>query len=181
MLPVTLSADTRKPARLRIVASALSLPLYIALQRVGVGKGQARKEVEKAIARLKLFAIVPTANTLKHWEERMEPPLTELDEEVIATAIDNCERDPQRLIEYFIGFGIRTNLSLQRIMNSEGYQNIFGRIQIGQQGWHCNTGLIEFADYAGSFRNTTVAGQINGLELHLGVVDDPVKGRAEGQ
>ena len=33
----------------------------------------------------------------------------------------------------------------------------------------------------GSFRNTTVGGQINGLELHLGVIDDPVKGRAEVQ
>jgi hypothetical protein len=27
------------------------------------------------------------------------------------------------------------------------------------------------------FRNTTVSGQINGLELHLGVIDDPIKGR----
>jgi hypothetical protein len=32
---------------------------------------------------------------------------------------------------------------------------------------------------AGSFRNTTVSGQINGLELHFGVIDDPLKGRAE--
>jgi len=33
--------------------------------------------------------------------------------------------------------------------------------------------------HEGSFRNTTIAGQINGMELHLGVIDDPLKGRAE--
>jgi hypothetical protein len=31
----------------------------------------------------------------------------------------------------------------------------------------------------GSFRNTTIEGTINGMELHLGVVDDYAKGRAE--
>jgi hypothetical protein len=48
-------------------------------------------------------------------------------------------------------------------------------------GWQFNTNLIEFADRAGSFRNTTINGSINGMELHLGVIDDPVKGRAEAQ
>jgi predicted phage terminase large subunit-like protein len=33
----------------------------------------------------------------------------------------------------------------------------------------------------GSFRNVTVNGAVNGMELHLGVLDDPVKGRAEAQ
>jgi predicted phage terminase large subunit-like protein len=46
-------------------------------------------------------------------------------------------------------------------------------------GWACNNELIEFAGHLGSFRNTTVNGQITGLELHLGVLDDPIKGRAE--
>jgi hypothetical protein len=35
------------------------------------------------------------------------------------------------------------------------------------------------AGHAGEFRNTTVAGSINGLGFHLGVIDDPVKGRQE--
>ena len=39
--------------------------------------------------------------------------------------------------------------------------------------------LIEYAGHAGSFRNTTVEGAVNGMELHLGVIDDPIKGRAE--
>ena len=33
----------------------------------------------------------------------------------------------------------------------------------------------------GSFRATTVMGQINGMGLDLGVIDDPIKGRAEAQ
>jgi hypothetical protein len=46
-------------------------------------------------------------------------------------------------------------------------------------GWQCNTSPIEYADRFGSFRNTTTMGSINGMELHIGVIDDPVKGRME--
>jgi hypothetical protein len=42
-----------------------------------------------------------------------------------------------------------------------------------------NSNLIEYVDHVGSFRNTTVRGQITGMEQHLGVIDDFVKGRAE--
>jgi hypothetical protein len=45
--------------------------------------------------------------------------------------------------------------------------------------WQLNSGLIEFVDHFGSFRNTTVRGQITGMELNLGIIDDFVKGRAE--
>jgi hypothetical protein len=56
-------------------------------------------------------------------------------------------------------------------------KTIFERV--GEIGWMCNTNLIEYAGRAGSFRNTTINGAINGMELHLGVIDDPLKGRAE--
>ena len=39
--------------------------------------------------------------------------------------------------------------------------------------------MIEFVDHKGSFRNTTIEGAITGFRLDLGVIDDPVKGRAE--
>ncbi len=43
-----------------------------------------------------------------------------------------------------------------------------------------NSELIEFVDNKpGSFRNTTVNGQITGFLLDLGVIDDAMKGRAE--
>ena len=82
---------------------------------------------------------------------------------------------------YSEALGERTNRDVQRIMRAPNYQLLFPNTRIGEQGWVCNTELIEFAGKRGSFRNTTVEGQINGFELHLGVIDDPVKGRAEVQ
>jgi hypothetical protein len=64
-------------------------------------------------------------------------------------------------------------------MQSKAYEKVFPETKIGLDGWVLNTGLIEYAGHTGSFRNTTVAGSINGMELHFGLVDDPVKGRAE--
>jgi predicted phage terminase large subunit-like protein len=75
--------------------------------------------------------------------------------------------------------GARTNFDLQRCMRSSRYAAMFGRTRIGVPGWQCNSSLIEYAGYDGSFRNTTVQGQINGFALSLGVIDDPVKGRLE--
>jgi hypothetical protein len=33
-----------------------------------------------------------------------------------------------------------------------------------------NSELLEYRGYAGSLRNTTIEGAINGMELHLGVI-----------
>jgi predicted phage terminase large subunit-like protein len=75
--------------------------------------------------------------------------------------------------------GVRTNLDLQRILRSPNFQLAFPQTQIDQHGWICNAELIEYVGHTGSVRNTTVKGAINGMELHLGVIDDPVKGRQE--
>jgi hypothetical protein len=75
--------------------------------------------------------------------------------------------------------GNRANISLQRMLKSERYRGVFPSMLIDIPGWQCNDSLIEYAFQNGSFRNTTVNGQINGQELHLGVIDDPVKGRKE--
>jgi hypothetical protein len=75
--------------------------------------------------------------------------------------------------------GCTRNQNLQRILRSERYQQVFSNTRVGLPNWTCNSELIEYCGHAGSFRNTTVGGQVNGLELHLGVVDDPMKGRAE--
>ena len=75
--------------------------------------------------------------------------------------------------------GVRTNLEVQRTLRSPRYKAAFGRTVIGVSGWQCNTNLIEFAQYDGSFRNASVMSGITGFGLNLGVVDDPVKGRAE--
>jgi hypothetical protein len=80
---------------------------------------------------------------------------------------------------YSADLGIRTNLALQRTFVHPTYREIFPRLQAGSHGWVMNTELIEFPGFTGSFRNTTIEGAINGMSLDLGVIDDPIKGRAE--
>src|ERR1035437_1368929 len=85
---------------------------------------------------------------------------------------------------YSDDLGVRTNTELQRIYSSDAFKGIFPGTTISEahtssDKWKRNESLIEYVNRGGSFRNTTVAGHINGLELHLGVIDDPFKGRAE--
>lgn len=82
--------------------------------------------------------------------------------------------------------GVRTNMDLQRAFLSDRYQKVFPETQISSENvvsqagrFLRNSSMIEFVGKRGSFRNTTVNGQINGQELGLGVIDDPLKGRAE--
>lgn len=78
--------------------------------------------------------------------------------------------------------GERSNLRLQRIMDSKKYHDIFPT-RIPQDGVKAhsryirNMSLIEFVDQEGSFRNTTVGGTINGESMDIGILDDPIKGR----
>jgi predicted phage terminase large subunit-like protein len=87
---------------------------------------------------------------------------------------------------YSDDLGVRVNLSLQRIYDSQRYRVAFGKTRINDTNastisarWTRNSTLLEYVGFDGSFRNTTVLGPINGMGLDLGVVDDPIKGRAE--
>src|SRR4029077_5918024 len=42
-----------------------------------------------------------------------------------------------------------------------------------------NFDILEFVGHEGYFRNTTVLGSITGEALDLGMIDDPIKSRAE--
>jgi len=86
--------------------------------------------------------------------------------------------------------GIRANLWLQRLMDSQSYQNIFGRRIIPPGTLKAglpqrNREILEYVKddnntpSEGYFRNTTVMGSVTGEGLDLGVIDDPLKGRAE--
>jgi len=84
--------------------------------------------------------------------------------------------------------GVNTNNVIQRTMDDEKYRLTFPLTQLSPlQGgersgrYIRNSNLLEFIDAVGSFRNTTVEGQINGKSLDLGVIDDPIKGRQEAQ
>lgn len=71
--------------------------------------------------------------------------------------------------------GIRANRDLRRIIDSNIYKVIFPDFKIGDTR---NERFLNNSD-GGSFRNTTVQGRITGESLDLGVIDDPIKGRAE--
>jgi hypothetical protein len=74
-------------------ARRLAVLLCNALERAGVRKGEAHKQAAKALARTGVFGTTPTPHALKHWEQRMQPPLTQADERVITAAIARCGRD----------------------------------------------------------------------------------------
>src|SRR5262252_1315349 len=74
--------------------------------------------------------------------------------------------------------GVRANLRLRRIFNNPRFGGVFGSMY---EGGLQNTKLIEFgpSNDDGYFRNTTVGGSITGEGLDIGIIDDPIKGRAE--
>jgi hypothetical protein len=82
---------------------------------------------------------------------------------------------------YSDDLGVRTNNSIQRMLDSDLFKSVFPEIRLGERTeiWRRNASLLEFAGREGSFRNVTVEGAINGMELSFGVIDDPHKGRNE--
>ena len=85
--------------------------------------------------------------------------------------------------------GIRANTHLQRMWDQPKYGQCFPEFQINSTAadsnvpgrYSRNSSFIEYIGTEGSFRNTTVGGQITGQGLDLGVIDDPLKGRAEAR
>lgn len=84
--------------------------------------------------------------------------------------------------------GVRANLRLQRMYDSAAYKRIFPATRINTSNsvtvsgqYLRNREIIEYVGKKGFFRNTTVRGSITGESLDLGVVDDPIRGRADAQ
>jgi predicted phage terminase large subunit-like protein len=90
---------------------------------------------------------------------------------------------------YSDDLGVKVNMTLQRVFDSPAYRTAFAKTRLNETNvssgsatrWQRNSTLLEYVGFDGSFRNTTVMGQINGMGLDLGVIDDPMKGRAEAQ
>lgn len=81
--------------------------------------------------------------------------------------------------------GVRANLRLQRMMSSPKYARVFPETRIGTKNVVSQIGkaqrnkeIVEMVGREGYFRNTTVLGSVTGEGLGLGVIDDPIKGRA---
>jgi predicted phage terminase large subunit-like protein len=82
--------------------------------------------------------------------------------------------------------GTSANMALQKMFLDDKYALCFPHTRISRENVVTriilpkrNSHFLEFANAKGSFRNTTVNGQITGKTLDVGVVDDPIKGRAE--
>jgi predicted phage terminase large subunit-like protein len=79
--------------------------------------------------------------------------------------------------------GSRANHKLQHILTSDRFKLVFEtRINEGRSTLVRsvrNNEMIEITGANGYFRNTTVGGPITGESLDIGVIDDPIKGRAE--
>jgi hypothetical protein len=84
------------------------------------------------------------------------------------------------LATYSEELGVAANKDLQRIMTSERYVAIFGH-RLGDSGsrWLRNSNVLEYVNHHGSFRNSTIGGQITGQGFDIGMLDDPIKGRRE--
>jgi predicted phage terminase large subunit-like protein len=81
--------------------------------------------------------------------------------------------------------GTAANSHVQRTLDDERYPLVFPDTTIGTSNVVTQVGrakrnsrFIEFVGHRGSFRNTTINGQINGKTLDIGLIDDPIKGRA---
>jgi predicted phage terminase large subunit-like protein len=95
---------------------------------------------------------------------------------------------------YSDDLGQGVNVSLQRMMDGDRFKSVFGaRLPtFGRSvGGMRNNNLLEYMGehtptnptvqgaFKGSFRNTTVSGQVTGKGLDFGFIDDPIKGRRE--
>lgn len=86
---------------------------------------------------------------------------------------------------YSDALGNVANTTIQRIMDSPRYKKVFPNTTLAGGAFDNtskakrNSDILEFVGSEGSFRNTTVRGQITGLGLGLGIIDDPIKGREE--
>lgn len=82
--------------------------------------------------------------------------------------------------------GIRANLRLQRLYDSELYGEVFPATGINKSNsvtvsgqYLRNREILEYVGQEGFFRNTTVRGSITGESLDIGVIDDPIRGRQD--
>lgn len=90
---------------------------------------------------------------------------------------------------YSDSLGLVANTTLQRIMDSPRYKKVFPFTGLNAANVVTMAGRtmrnsrhLEFTGGGtGSFRNTTVNGQVTGMGLRLGIIDDPVKGRKEAR
>lgn len=93
---------------------------------------------------------------------------------------------------YSNDLGVDCNMAIQRVVDDrDKYGRVFPATlmnttnvvstAVGSGRFLRNSEVIQWVGKKGYFRNVTVEGQVSGKSLDLGVIDDPIKGRAEAQ
>jgi predicted phage terminase large subunit-like protein len=84
--------------------------------------------------------------------------------------------------------GVSANIHIQRLLDGERYRGTFPDTRIHTENVVTQAGkprrnqkFLEIVGHRGSFRNTTIQGPLTGQPADLGVIDDPVKDRAEAE
>lgn len=88
---------------------------------------------------------------------------------------------------YSADLSSRMNRDVQRIIDSERYQNLFPDSQLfgrrnrsnADGAYLRNSDLFEIVGHQGSYRSAGIGGGITGMGLDLGIIDDPLKNREE--
>lgn len=88
---------------------------------------------------------------------------------------------------YADALAARTNRDIQRIIESETYNRVFPGTQLwgknvrntAQGSFLRNSDIFEIVGRSGSYRSAGIGSGITGMGMHRGIIDDPVKDRAE--
>ena len=83
----------------------------------------------------------------------------------------------------------RMNRDVQRIIDDERYSRLFPETRLSsanvrtvtQGTWLRNTDMFEVVEYNGYYRGAGVGGAITGMGMLYGIIDDPIKNRAEAE
>jgi predicted phage terminase large subunit-like protein len=99
----------------------------------------------------------------------------------IAWIAGKCPNLKTGFASYSDMLGVRANLHLQRTFSENTYKKVFPCFRLPKKSspTTVNRSKIDFANYRGSFRNTTAGGSITGECLDIGIIDDALKGREQ--
>jgi predicted phage terminase large subunit-like protein len=101
-------------------------------------------------------------------------------------------RDPTLQVagcSYSADLAAKFNREIQRIIDDVKYHDIFPKTILSESNvvnnskgsWLRNSDIFETVKYGGSYRGVGIGGPLTGNKVDVGVIDDPIKDRAEAE
>ena len=97
--------------------------------------------------------------------------------------------DPEKKIvvaSYNASLATRFNRDIQRVIDAEEYKNVFPETQLNSsnvvtvsQNYLRNSEIFEFVGFSGYVKTVGRGGALTGTTVDIGIIDDPIKDRAE--